>query len=374
VVRERATFPGTYIFELDVDAAAHTAVLLVDGKPCLVDLATTAAPRCLTTAEPAGGQLRLDRAGRVYYGGTTGIRRIDPATGVDELVVRDQPATGLTLSPDQRYLLWSDCLPQLEITDVATGAVAFAESVTSWSVNRRGGWLYVRETPLTSVLSYRDAGGLVHELTAPADIAGGGAALEPDGTRIVFRLNADAPGLYLGDGTVHLPRRRLTDGLSDTQPVWIDAGHVAFTRTEADGRPHVYTVDLDGGAPVRALDHARQVFDRQLDGPLVLLADPERVNLYLWDPGTGRERAIAIPKAQAGRPFLAAQLAPDGKTVYVFWLPEIWRFGVDGSAPAKVFTAPANRGLWGLEVGPGEVVYAGLSDERGAIYRAALPR
>jgi hypothetical protein len=319
------------------------------------------------------GQVRLDRAGRVYYGGTSGTRRHDPATGRDEMILPGQPAGGLTLSPSERFLLWSDCLPQLSITDVATGAVVFAESATSWSVNRAGQWLFVRETPLTSVLALRDATGLVHELTAVADVAGGGAAIEPGSDRIVFRLNGAAPGLYVGRGVNHLPRRRLTDGATDTQPVWIDERRIAFTRTD-DGLPYVYTAELEGGAPVRALAQPRQVFDRQLDGPLVLLADAERVRLFLWNPGTGGEREVVIPKSHAGRPFLEAELAPDGKTVAVAWLPTIWRFGVDGSAPAQVFTAPAGRGFWGFEIGPGGAIYAGVSDDRGAIYRAALPR
>jgi hypothetical protein len=377
VARELATFPGAFVFTIDIDRDAHTAALLVSGAGiCLVDLRTPGPPRCLKTAETPYGKPSFDAAGRIYYGGLTGIRRHDPATGEDVLVVRDRGVNGgMAVSPSGGTLVWSECQPQIEITRQDDGLLVHAESLTGAATNRAGGWAFVRETPSSSLLSYRDPGGLVHVLTRAEQGMPGAPALDPDSDGIVFPMTEPSVGLYLAHGQSHKPIRKLSDDPGLQQPVWVDADHVAVTKLDAAGLPFVFLVDLDTGTARRALDRPRQTMDRQPDGPLVLLASDDRNRLFLWNPASGAEREIALGREVGGRNLVEAELGPGAAFVDLVIGPEVWRVTVDGkTAPRRRFTPPAGKGFWGIEVGPDGAAYAMLSEERGDIYRLALPR
>ena len=375
VATERASFPGAWIFAFTLDRGATTAALFVSGAGiCLVDLRATAPPRCLELAETAYGKPAFDAAGRVYYGGLSGIRRHDPASGEDVLVIRDRGINGgMAVSPSGGWLAWSECQPQIEITRTADGKVVHGESLTSASTNKHGGWAFVRETPSASLVSYRDPDGLVHVLTRGDQGIPGGPALDLDSDAIVFSLSEPSSGLFLAHGQSHKPMRKISGDTGLQQPVWIDATHVAVTKLDDAGLPFVHIVDLDTGAARRALDVPRQTLDRQPDGPLVLLASDDRKRLFLWHPGTGAEREIVLPPEVAGRGNVDADLAAGAGAVDLVIGQAVWRVTVDGREPPRqVYAPPAGKGFWGIELGPDGSFYAMVSEERGDIFRAAL--
>lgn len=377
VARELASFPGAYIFTLTIDRDVRTAALGVSGVGiCLVDLRAPAPPRCLKLAEVALGEPAFDAEGRVYYGAISGIRRHDPATGEDVLVLRDQGVTGgMATSPSGTVLAWSDCQPQIEITRLADNAVVHAESLTGASSNKLGGWAFVRETPTASLVSYRGPGGVVHLLTRADQGLPGPPALDPDSDAIVFSMSDPSPGFYLAHGQSHKPIRKLSADTGLQQPVWVDARRVAVTKLHDDGEPYVYLVDTDTGEARQALTAPRQTVDRQPDGPTLLLANDDRTRLFLWDPAAGGEREIAIPAQLAGRPFLGAALTAGARAVDLRIGEKVWQIASDGSAPPRlVFAPPPGRGFWGIEVDHEDRLHVLLSEDRGAIYRVALPR
>ncbi|MBK7076879.1 MAG: serine/threonine protein kinase [Myxococcales bacterium] len=372
-VSEVLKLPGRRIFTM---APSVTGRFLVIDGPCVVDLAATpvAAPACVQTAQPAYGRLAIDGTGDViYYGAPGGIRRFTRSTGADALVVEGAGVNGgLALAPSGRRLAWSDCQPQITLTDLATGAAVHAESLTGPTTNTRGDWAFVRETPSLSILAFREPGGLVHELTAPPIIPGH-PALEPDGERVVFG-RGDVPGLHLAWGTQLRPIERLTDDPSDDGAVWIGRDRVAFTRTDAAGVPAVWTVDVLAGRPAVATGRARrQVADAQPGGGQVLLLNDDRTRLYLWDPATGDEREVPQPAAFHGALLLDADLAPDGRHVVVLRGPEVWRFAIDGGAAERLWVAPAGHGCWGVEVDARDHVIVADARDAGRVYVADLP-
>ena len=372
-VSEVLKLPGRRIFTM---APSVTGRFLVIDGPCVVDLAATpvAAPACVHTAQPAYGRLAIDGTGDViYYGAPGGIRRFTRSTGADALVVEGAGVNGgLALAPSGRRLAWSDCQPQITLTDLATGAAVHAESLTGPTTNTRGDWAFVRETPSLSILAFREPGGLVHELTAPPIIPGH-PALEPDGERVVFG-RGDVPGLHLAWGTQLRPIERLTDDPSDDGAVWIGRDRVAFTRTDAAGVPAVWTVDVLAGRPAVATGRARrQVADAQPGGGQVLLLNDDRTRLYLWDPATGDEREVPQPAAFHGALLLDADLAPDGRHVVVLRGPEVWRFAIDGGAAERLWVAPAGHGCWGVEVDARDHVIVADARDAGRVYVADLP-
>ncbi|MBL8624365.1 MAG: serine/threonine protein kinase [Myxococcales bacterium] len=372
-VSEVLKLPGRRIFTMAPSATGR--FLVIDG-PCVVDLAATpvAAPACVPTAQPAYGRPVIDAAGDViYYGAPGGIRRFTRSTGADALIVDGAGVNGgLAVAPSGRRLAWSDCQPQITLTDLATGAAVHAESLTGPTTNTRGDWAFVRETPSLSILAFREPGGLVHELTAPPIIPGH-PALEPAGERVVFG-RGDVPGLHLAWGTQLRPIDRLTDDPSDDGAVWIGRDRVAFTRTDAAGVPAVWTVDVVDGRPAAATGLTRRVVaDGQPGGGQVLLFNDDRTRLYLWDPATGREREVPQPAAFHGAMLLDADLAPDGRHVVVLRGAEVWRFDVDGGAAARLWVAPAGHGCWGVEVDAQDHVVVADARDAGRVYVADLP-
>jgi tRNA A-37 threonylcarbamoyl transferase component Bud32 len=376
VVTERASFPGAFVFSVTVDRAARFAALQVSGAGiCLVDLRATAPPRCLELAETSYGRPAFDAAGRVYYGGISGIRRHDPATGEDVLVIRDRGINGgMAVSPSGRTLVWSECQPQIEITRPSDGAVQHAESLTGASVNRAGGWAFVRETPSASLIAYRDPQGLVHVLTRGDQGIPGAPALDPDSDAIVFSMSEPSPGFYLAHGQSHKPIRKISGDTGLQGPVWIDATHVAVTKLDADGLPFVHVFDLDTATDRRAIDRPRMALDRQPDGDVLLLASDDRKRLFLWNPATGEEREIVLPPEVAGRGNVGAALSPGARAVDLVIGPTVWRVTVDGSeAPRQVFAPPEGKGFWGIEIGHDGAFYAMVSEDRGDLFRITLP-
>jgi hypothetical protein len=156
--------------------------------------------------------------------------------------------------------------------------------------------------------------------------------------------------------------------------VWVDATHVAVTKLDGDGVPYVHLFDLDTASDRRVIAMPRQTLDRQPDGPLLLLASDDRKRLFLWNPATGDEREVPLPKEVAGRGSVEADLSASARYVDVVIGPEVWRVAADGSEPARrTFTPPAGKGFWGIEIGADDRFYAMLSEERGDIFRLALP-
>lgn len=376
-VRERVTFVGDRITAFTVDGRGTGAALLVGGRLCVLELAGAGEARCTDGLDAPYGRLALDDAGRVYYAGLAGLRRRDPATGADVVLVPGRGANGgLAVSPAGDALYFSECQPQIELTRTDDGAVIHAESLTRPQINRRGGWTFIRETPSTSLLAFRDEAGAIHILTDATQGTATDPALEPDGDRIVFYLLGPEPGLYLARGRGTQPIRRLT-----TRPlagaVWVDDRRVAATLIHDDGLPYVHFVDLETGADRQALPRSRQTFDRQPDGDLILLASDDRARLFLWSPASGRERELTLPVEVAGRPLAEADLAAGARAVDVRIGVEVWTVPIDGDGAAgpatRTFVPPARRGFWGVEIGADDRRYVALSDDRGDLYRVALP-
>ncbi len=349
----------------------HLALNL--GELCVLDLDARpgTAPACSKPPEASYGRYLIDpTAQQLYYGAWDGIHAFERATGKDRLVVTGAgPGGGMGLSPSGKRLAWSDCQPQIALTELGTNRVVHRESLTGPATNQLGAWVFVRETPATSVLAYREPEGHIHELTSPKQLPSS-PALEPTGERVVF-VRADAPGLWLAFGVRQRPLQQLTTG-TDLNPLWIDRERVAFTRVRADGKPEVWTLELDG-APQRAFDRVRQTIDKQPGGDLVLLFNDDRTRLFLWNPRTGDEREIPQPSEFHGAPLSDADLAPDGTSIVVMRGTEVWRFAVAGGPPTRLWAPPVGHGIYGLEVDASDHVIIGDAQDAGTIFVADLP-
>lgn len=340
------------------------------GEMCVLDLTLRpgTAPACIKPPEASFGRYLIDPTGAVvYYGAWDGIHAIDRASASDRLVIAGAgPGGGMSLAPSGKRLAWSDCQPQIALTELGTQRLVHRESLTAPTTNQLGAWVFVRESPATSILVYREPTGHIHELTTPKQIPGA-PALEPTGERVVF-ARGDAPGLWLAYGIRQRALQQLTDK-PDGGPVWIDRETIAFTRLRADGKPEVWTMDLEG-APRRAFDRVRQTIDRQPGGELVLLFNDDRTRLFLWNPRTGDEREVPQPPEFHGAPLMEAELSPDATTIVVQRGTEVWRFPVAGGPAVKLWAPGVGHAIYGLEVDAGDHVIVGDAQDAGTIHVA----
>jgi hypothetical protein len=162
-------------------------------------------------------------------------------------------------------------------------------------------------------------------------------AFDDRGKRIAFKLNGAEPGLYVVDTTPY-PPERITEGTLDTNPVWTDDGQLAFTRWDDAHKPTVMLVSPDGGDPRVAHAKQRITIDvNRVTGELLLMS-VEYTRLYLWDPATGKERAISTA-ALGGGHLLRASVSADGQWALVQsgpWGETTWKLRVDGTAEPEV--------------------------------------
>jgi TolB protein len=108
-----------------------------------------------------------------------------------------------------------------------------------------------------------DGSGLIN--LTPVEYLSTQPSWSPDGKQIAFvsnrygdMMSRSAGDIYLmnadGSGTVNLTR----DPASDVHPVWSGDGRTLYFLSMRDGPPHLYALDLEGGAPRRVTQHAGQ--------------------------------------------------------------------------------------------------------------------
>lgn len=108
-----------------------------------------------------------------------------------------------------------------------------------------------------------DGSGLVN--LTPVEYMSTQPSWSPDGKQIAFvsnrygdMMSRSAGDIYLmnadGSGTVNLTRHPA----SDVNPVWSGDGRTLYFLSMRDGPPHLYALDLEGGAPRRVTQHEGQ--------------------------------------------------------------------------------------------------------------------
>ncbi|MCE9578186.1 MAG: serine/threonine-protein kinase [Deltaproteobacteria bacterium] len=358
---------------LAVDTTRTTGV-------CLVDLATpTAAPTCRTIKNKVT-PVWLDATGaRYYYAGDAGVWRFDRARNDDVLIAPDiHPASAITVSPDDRTLVYSDCMRRTRLLDVSGGHPV---EVTGGRIDdvRAGPGdriAYRRATSGANVLAMRDRDGTTRDLTSPALGAPGMPAWDAEGRRIVFTVAA--LGLYVLDTAPGAgPPRRISDQASDLRPVFLLDGRIAFNRFDAAQHPSIWIMGADGSAPTRALD--RQMLIEDLDratGELLVWSNTEH-RYFWWDPVGGAVRAMhELDGLKPAAPIWFVTVAQDGSALFAATTDEVWRVPMRAPAKAHVVFTSGNDYDWldrPVPMANGQVLVAGAY-WAGELYRVDLPR
>jgi hypothetical protein len=349
--------------------AGRLAIVVADRERppglCLVELADGTI-RCPPTERMLDARPAMTPDGRLlYYAAAGGIRRLELDSGKDELVVPGVRAPGgLTLSPDQRRLVYSDCASFGSIVAVGGGEpeVLVADGRSRHPVGGPDGllaWIAPRDDGGTRLL-VRTPGGPPREL-ATSDGELGRAAFSPDGTRVAFSVVGDDGGLRAVGLTGGAPVVWTSDA-GDRGPVWTGDGGLAFTRLGEGGVPGVAHIAAPG-APARRFAEGWTVedVDRAADAILVN-HNGEALGLLAVATGTITPVALGEPGKST---ILAARLTLDGRGIIVVG-------GVDGSTIYRVDRATGeativHRIAAGQTAGPPTI----LSDGRVA-FRPAL--
>jgi hypothetical protein len=347
----------------------------VDRRLCLLSLDQPHALDCLEAVAPRLRPVFSPDDSAIYYASPGAIRRFDLRTRRDAVAVPGALAeSGLTLSPDGRQLVFSDCTSSAELRDVrgAGPPLAAAKAITSPSLAADGSLVWAEGA---AVRLRTPSGELRTLFTLDGDGEIDGPDLDAATGAVVFTRDGSAAGVWLADVAGGTPRP-LTAGHDDGGALFLRDGRILFGRME-DGQQQLYVVGRDGGEPRRARDQPRITGALLADGRVLLGAVDWR-SLYLWDPVTDDEQPVALPAELAdGRMgYFAAGADRQSAIIVVGSQPaQVWRIPFDpGRAAELLWESPAGISIGiALEDAAGRLVVP-VETWRGELYRVELPR
>jgi Tol biopolymer transport system component/DNA-binding winged helix-turn-helix (wHTH) protein len=194
------------------------------------------------------------------------------------------------------------------------------------------------------------------------------AQFSPDGKRIVFQSGrSGAPEIWVceSDGGNAV---KLTDGRGANlgSPRWSpDGRQIAFEWRPA-GRGAIYVMPADGGSP-RALvadEYQNQLPAWSHDGRFVYFASTRNGRTEIRKIAVQGGASVQVTRQTGSAPVES----PDGKFLYYFRAPEVWRVALEDGAPVgeerRVLAglqavdwgnwAPSNRGIYYIQRRDGE--------------------
>jgi hypothetical protein len=339
--RALATVPaGESIMHMAISADGTLAVLSGGRGLYLVDLVAAASAPAPLTLEPLKAGVAYQRAAVtsdrvVYYPRRDGIARFDVATGTDELIVPGAVAPGsLALSPDGTTLVWSECRMRATVAD--GGNALFAESLSWPGVGPDGSLVFTLDLPSGAVAARRTPDGKILQLS-PQDLGVAlTPAMSPDGKDVAFTIDGAAAGIYVVPADGSAPPHPVAPG-GVHYPMWLPDGRLAFARPDDAGATRLFAIPKDGGAPVSIHPRSRRLADVIPATGEVLLVDGGFQNLWRWNPATGAETAVKLPKELELTALAVVRASPDGATVLVTpgMFDAIWRIDLRGKTPAE---------------------------------------
>jgi Tol biopolymer transport system component len=161
-----------------------------------------------------------------------------------------------------------------------------------------------------------------------------------EGTSRIWSLQPGSPPTPLSPEDLHSFGPRIAR----------ETGTIVFTATRADGVPHIWKMDLDGGNPVQ-LTHGggEAVWDVSPDGKTMLTVKPNEPGL--WKSSLEGDSSIKISDSRPN----VAKYSPDGRSLLTLDGEDEagrtrWRFVVrpaNGGAPTRKIDLPAGSSVIG---------------------------
>jgi Tol biopolymer transport system component len=245
---------------------------------------------------------------------------------------------GLTLSPDERTLLYSDCGARSQLYDVTTDPtrpIVDDRKARQPALGAGGVLAWAHVTDRGQVLMAR-IGGQTVQLTTPELGSIRFPAFDRAGKQIAFAVGGPTGGIHVVSIDSSRSAQRVTDDPTDEHPVWAGDGRIAFTRY-LGGKPYAHAIAVGGGELTRigTGNHTTMGFSNATGE--VLLGGQQ---YSWWDPRTGKQRPGPAPKLRT----TYSVLSPDGRWLALQSGPHtetVWRMRVDDPASAeRHYTAP----------------------------------
>ncbi|MBK9035553.1 MAG: serine/threonine-protein kinase [Myxococcales bacterium] len=354
--------------------------LLVDtggqAGACAIDRrAATPTPRCVLLPGSGGNTMIVSNDGYLVTGKDgTWRRRFDDAAAPVLVTPTEIDGLAMTASADGDVVVASRCVRRARLIAVPPGGGAprvLTDGRLMQPTARADGTIALARyhTTQDTVLSVRNPDGALRDLT-PLDHIVRSPAWDPSGALLAYRRGGTDGGLFITDLAPSTPRR-LTSVSTDDAPVFLADGRVAFARMTAPGTRALFVVDPATGTATPAAHADRWPYDRHPRDGRILVGDPRRYRLWLWDPATDRETEIAHSDDAAAD---FASFAPDGRSILATWATEVWRVVVaDGHATLLYRRADDAAALDGATQLPDGTVVVAERYYQGELFRSTLP-
>jgi Tol biopolymer transport system component len=294
----------------------------------------------------------------VYYATADAIQRFEIASNTDEEIIPDVFARGgVTISPDGKALVYSDCRPRGPLRDISVSPprVLVEDELAAEPDGGPDGLLtYVRDKGGRRTVVVRDKSGLSREVSARALGRASSPSIDPTGKWVAFGEEGSHPGIYVVDTMGRDLPKPITSGSTDTDPAWTRDGRIVFNRWVEPHIPYVYVVDRNTTEAKQAHPKVRRVLRSSAETGRILLASQDKTRLYLWDIDTGAEKPLSM--GDLGNPYvLSAAFSPQGD----FLVAQtgvagraIWKVPISSESknPEKIFSADGDPSMSNLAV------------------------
>jgi Tol biopolymer transport system component len=311
--------PGNGIDTMALSNDGSTLALLTFGENQLAKVCVTPvahpALRCFPHMVGSSRPTWSSRGDAVYVDSKRAIGRVPVDGGPLRVVVPDVVATGgLAVSPSGARLVYSDCTTRGQL--VAVGAdpprpFVETDNALEPAFGPHDRFAFVSQTlgAGDQRVMVREADGVLREVVRHEDARLSGVTFSADGRYLAYVVGSKTePGIYVARLDSAAVPNRVTEDDSDRLPLFIGDALV-FTRTDAQGAPHLMRVSVDGGDLASASRRPRRTVAVDLARGRVLLSSPAGDFFYWWDPATGEEtKGPALPQ-----PMGDVAISPDGQ-------------------------------------------------------------